>query len=169
MFWNPLFNSLIEEETLYLPSGIHDNLLTREKDHRKCLGISKKFSWSRSELLRFNCIIVERSLTELFMIIFLRWWDSNQRAAIYSDTPSASLYHKQARNGCTYMRYVPRHFKDNIVVAYNSEIFNHLLWMRHIQSLTKVYRTLSESSYGWIHLQHMGIAVTFSFKLKTNP
>ena len=169
MFWNPLFNSLIEEETLYLPSGIHDNLLTHEKDHRKCLGISKKFSWSRSELLRFNCIIVERSLTELFMIIFLRWWDSNQRAAIYSDTPSASLYHKQARNGCTYMRYVPRHFKDNIVVVYNSEIFNHLLWMRHIQSLTKVYRTLSESSYGWIHLQHMGIAVTFSFKLKTNP
>ena len=57
-----------------MPSGIHDNLLTCEKDHRKCLGTVaiKKISWSRSELLRFNCIIVERSLTELFMIIFLR-------------------------------------------------------------------------------------------------
>lgn len=108
--------------------------MTPEKDHRKCLGISKKFSWSRSELLRFNCIIVERSLTELFMIIFLRWWDSNQRAAIYSDTPSASLYHKQARNGCTYMRYVPRHFKDNIVVACTVKFLIILMWMRHIQS-----------------------------------
>lgn len=113
-FLNPLFNSLIEEEKLY-PQVC---MITYWKRPQKMPGYcSKKISWSRSELLRFNCIIVERSLTELFMIIFLRWWDSNQRAAIYSDTPSASLYHKQARNGCTYMRYVPRHFKDNIVVA----------------------------------------------------
>ena len=57
-----------------MPSGIHDNLLTCEKDQRKCLGTVaiKKISWSRSELLRFNCIIVERSLTELFMTILLR-------------------------------------------------------------------------------------------------
>ena len=116
-FLNLHVNSLIEEEKLY-PQVFTMPYWYVKKTTENAWILARSLVGQGQNYGGFNCIIVERSLTELFiMIIFLRWWDSNQRAAIYSDTPSASLYHKQARNGCTYVRYVPRHFKDDIVLA----------------------------------------------------